>query len=88
MICIVTHKRETIEKHFIYTIGIYFFEFINQFRIEEAKTLLRSESSSSLGIKEILYKSGFNNKVSFYNAFKNQVDITPSEYRSKTETIS
>lgn len=59
-----------------------FYEFINKYRIEVAEKLLINEDSN-LNITDIAYKSGFNNRVSFYNAFKKNLGITPTEYRNQ-----
>ncbi|MEZ4919592.1 MAG: AraC family transcriptional regulator [Saprospiraceae bacterium] len=61
--------------------GKSFFEYINHFRIEEAKRLLTEYDRSQMHIIEIAYKVGFNNKVSFNNAFKKDTGLTPSAYR-------
>lgn len=60
-------------------IGKHFFDFINEYRIEDAKILLRNQSQ--LTVLEILYEVGFNSKSSFYTAFKKETGITPSDYR-------
>ncbi|WP_414459302.1 helix-turn-helix domain-containing protein [Flagellimonas lutimaris] len=36
--------------------------------------------NSSLSISEIAYQCGFNNRVSFYKAFKKITHITPKEF--------
>jgi len=59
--------------------GKHFFDFINEFRIDDAKVLLKEESG--LTVLEVLYKVGFNSKSSFYSAFKKETDITPTDYR-------
>ncbi len=51
---------------------------INDFRIDEAKILLKE---TSLSIKEIYFEVGFNSKSAFNNSFKKKVGQTPSEYR-------
>lgn len=56
----------------------HFFDFINTYRVEEAKTLLEDKG---LNIQEIMYQVGFNSKSSFYTAFKKQTATTPSNYR-------
>ncbi|WP_160114567.1 helix-turn-helix domain-containing protein [Aquimarina sp. AU474] len=56
-----------------------FFDFINQYRIEEAKKMLLEEDN--LNMTEILYSSGFSNRVSFYKAFKKFTKTTPSAYK-------
>lgn len=59
-----------------------FFEFLNDFRIDEAKELLVSDDNQ-LNITEILYEVGFNNKVSFNNAFKKRTGLTPTQYKNR-----
>jgi len=57
-----------------------FHEFINQYRIEEAKTLLQSDKDYSVG--QIALKSGFNNRISFYRAFKKREGRAPTEFKT------
>ncbi|MCQ9640930.1 helix-turn-helix domain-containing protein [Chryseobacterium sp. WG14] len=59
--------------------GKHFFDFINEFRINDAKTLLKEQSQ--LTVLEVLYKVGFNSKSSFYTAFKKATNLTPTDYR-------
>ncbi|QRY55538.1 helix-turn-helix domain-containing protein [Sphingobacterium siyangense] len=59
--------------------GKHFFDFINQFRINYAKKLLKEESQ--LTVLEILYRVGFNSRSSFYTAFKKETGVTPTDYR-------
>lgn len=58
-----------------------FFDFINQYRIEEAKKLIRNSANANKKMFAILYDSGFNSKSSFNAAFKKNVGMTPSEFR-------
>lgn len=59
-----------------------FFEFINGYRIEEAKRLLLAPESKSDTILDIIYKSGFNSQSAFHRFFKRIVGMTPSEFRN------
>ncbi len=60
-----------------------FYEFLNDYRINEAKELLASnDNEGMMNINEILYEVGFNNKVSFNNAFKKRTGITPLQFRN------
>lgn len=59
--------------------GKHFFDFINEFRIDDAKLFLREDRG--LTVLEVLYKVGFNSKSSFYSAFKKETNITPTDYR-------
>lgn len=64
-----------------------FYDYINQLRIDHAKNLLLESHQQS--VIDIAYASGFNNKVTFYNAFKRYVGVTPTQYRrQKFEAIS
>jgi len=67
-----------------------FFEFVNRYRIEDAKTLINS-SQKEVTLIEIAYQVGFNNKVSFGKAFKASVNMSPIEYKrslQKSEAIA
>lgn len=58
-----------------------FFNFINTFRINEAKHIL-SEKTNNKTILEILYEVGFNNKSAFNRVFKEFTGFTPTEFRN------
>jgi AraC-like DNA-binding protein len=60
--------------------GINFSEWINTYRINEARELLISQEAD-MTVKEIYYHVGFNSKSAFYGAFKKHTDLTPSLYR-------
>lgn len=68
---------QTLSQH----LSTSFFDFINQARIEEAKILLNSTDQSVL---EIAMSTGFNARSSFYKAFKQYTDVTPSQYRKQS----
>jgi AraC-like DNA-binding protein len=60
-----------------------FFQYVNEYRIEYAKRLLK-DSQSKLSILGIAYESGFNSKTSFNTTFKKLTDQTPSEYKNSS----
>ena len=60
-------------------LGKHFFDYINEFRINDAKSLLKDQLD--LTVLEILYEVGFNSKSSFYTAFKKETGQTPTNYR-------
>lgn len=60
-----------------------FNQFINDFRLREAERLIINHES--LSIKTIYYEVGFNNKVTFYKAFKNKHNCTPLEFKENLE---
>ncbi|WP_158973811.1 AraC family transcriptional regulator [Cellulophaga sp. L1A9] len=57
-----------------------YYELINDYRIEEAIRKIHN-SESDLVICDLIYETGFNNKVSFYKAFKKRHLKTPLEYQ-------
>ncbi|MBA4744853.1 MAG: AraC family transcriptional regulator [Muricauda sp.] len=74
------HASQVINENF----NMSFYEFINAYRIEEAKNKLCSGfENSSESISDIAYQCGFNNRVSFYKAFKKITHITPKEFIQK-----
>ncbi len=60
--------------------GNRFNQWVNNFRIEHAKHLIREYPNEKFIV--IAYRSGFNNKVSFIHNFKKYEGITPSDYRN------
>jgi AraC-like DNA-binding protein len=58
-----------------------FSDFINSYRIEEAKEKLASQKYEHLTIACIARESGFNSISSFNTAFKKKYNITPSQFR-------
>ncbi|WP_190810281.1 AraC family transcriptional regulator [Flagellimonas sp. S3867] len=64
--------------------GMSFYEYVNKYRVEEAEKMLGDEKASDLNISDIAFKAGFNNRMSFYNAFKKYAGVTPSEYRNRS----
>lgn len=62
-------------------IGCNFYEFINKYRVQYAEDLMRS--SEQVNITRLAFDAGFNNRVSFTNAFKKQTGQTPSAYLKK-----
>jgi len=60
-----------------------FYDFINYYRIEESKILLKEKLRNEKYISEILFIVGFNSRSSFNNAFKKYTGYTPSDYRKK-----
>lgn len=61
-----------------------FFDFVNRYRIEEAKKLLNNPADKKITVLEVLYEVGFNSKSSFNTLFKKYTGITPSEFKKKS----
>src|SRR5690606_12113843 len=63
-----------------------FFEFINGYRVAEARRLLEDPANKRKTVLDIMYDAGFNSKATFNTLFKRTVDMTPSEYRKQAES--
>ena len=62
-------------------LSINFNDFINNYRIDEAKRLLISPKHTHLSIEGIGYESGFSSKSSFFTSFKKIVGLSPLAYK-------
>jgi AraC-like DNA-binding protein len=61
--------------------GKNFFEFVNQYRVEEAKTQLVDAQKAHFSIEGIATSCGFSSRTTFYSTFKKIVGITPTQFR-------
>ncbi len=66
-----------INKHF----HVNFNEYVNLYRINEAKRLLADTQLSNLTINEIYAQAGFNSKSAFHRFFSRLVGVSPTEFR-------
>ncbi|MCK9420523.1 MAG: helix-turn-helix transcriptional regulator [Nitrospirae bacterium] len=62
-----------------------FFDFINEYRVQEAKKLLSSPKYNHLSVLGIALDAGFNSKSAFYNAFNKYIGTTPSVFKKQCE---
>lgn len=60
-----------------------FFDYLNRYRIEHARKLLKKSGSQSSAILHVAFTVGFNSNSAFYSAFKKHVGMTPAQYRQK-----
>ena len=61
-------------------LGLSYFQFINQKRIEEAAKRLADKSALQMTISEIAFDVGFNSLSAFNAAFRKHIGKSPSEY--------
>lgn len=61
--------------------GINFFDFINEFRVEEIKRNMIDGDKKNLTLLGIALESGFNSKATFNTAFKKFTGQTPSDFQ-------
>ena len=83
----VTEKLNTnrtyVSKHINTEFSCTFNEFVNRYRIEEAKRLLSDKSMKNFSLNYISEKSGFGSMGSFMRVFKEMEGITPGQFREK-----
>ncbi len=68
-----------INKHY----GTNFFEFMNSYRVEEAKRLLSDPALADMTVMDVLLQAGFNSKSAFHRFFNRLVGVSPTEYRKR-----
>jgi len=77
MNCTVNHLSQVING----SLGTSFYDFVNSYRIAEAKKLLLQDSGGRSFVLGIANHVGFNSNSAFYSAFKKDCQQTPLEYR-------
>ena len=60
-----------------------FYTFVNEYRTEYAKRLIKSSKYENWSLLAIAYECGFNSKSAFNNFFKKYTDMTPTEYKNE-----
>lgn len=70
------HISETLSQ----CLNTNFFQFVNGYRVAQAKSLLASTDKT---VSSIAFDVGFNSKSTFNAAFKKSAGITPSAYRNQ-----
>lgn len=73
------HLSRIINEHF----NQNFFDFINQFRVNEFIRRVAEPRYSNYSLLAIAFDCGFNSKTTFNRFFKKATGITPSQYKNK-----
>ena len=58
-----------------------FFDFVNGYRVEDAKQAITAPDADRFSILGIAMDAGFNSKSAFYTAFKKHTGMTPSRFK-------
>ncbi|MEO7979233.1 helix-turn-helix domain-containing protein [Flavobacterium sp.] len=64
-----------------------FYQFINRYRIEQARKMILDPKMENLNLIGIAYESGFNSKTVFNTTFKKITNQTPSEFKKASNKI-
>lgn len=75
----VKEVSAVINKHY----GTNFFEFMNSYRVEEAKRLLSDSQHADMTVMDVLLHAGFNSKSAFHRFFNRLVGMSPTEFRKQ-----
>ncbi|MEJ2664867.1 MAG: AraC family transcriptional regulator [Spirochaetia bacterium] len=67
--------------------GVNFFDFINRYRINEAKRILSDPEAENFNILNIAFEAGFKSKSTFNKVFKKFTAKTPKEFRRDKKLI-
>ncbi|MDN3692838.1 helix-turn-helix domain-containing protein [Chryseobacterium tructae] len=80
---VTTHQlSQTINQE----INTNFYKFVNTYRVEEVKKKLKDPAFEKYSILGIAFESGFNSKSTFNKIFKEETEMTPSEFK-KSKSI-
>ena len=77
--CVYGHHIDATD---VFKLNQSFFELVASYRVEEAKTILKTDLGEKLTIEEIAERVGYNSKSAFNTAFKKITSQTPSVFRN------
>ena len=77
----MSQPQRVISETINHSTGVSFSQWINQWRIEEAKALIVDDPDK--GLLDIMLSAGFQSKSNFNKSFKDIVGLTPSEWRKQ-----
>ena len=73
------HLSQVLNQHF----QLNFYDFVNQYRIEESKKMLLSSEYDNLSVLGIAFNCGFKSKSSFNRYFKKYNEMSPSQFKKR-----
>jgi AraC-like DNA-binding protein len=68
--------------------NLNFFDFVNQYRVEEFKQRITNPSYNNFSLLGIAFECGFNSKSAFNRIFKKATGYTPSQYKENQAKVS
>lgn len=83
-VCILIRSNRTYVSKIINTeFNTSFSDFVNQYRVKEAKELLKSQSAEKYTLEYVSESVGFGSLHTFIRAFKESEGLTPGKFRDK-----
>jgi AraC-like DNA-binding protein len=64
-----------------------FFNFINMYRVEEAKSMLLDPKMEQYSVLGVAFEAGFNSKTSFNKTFKQVTGVTPTDFKKSSPVL-
>jgi len=64
-------------------LGVNFYDLINRYRVEEVKSLLKTNYCKRFTLLSVAFDAGFSSKTTFNTVFKKMTGLTPSSYRDQ-----
>ncbi|WP_340156378.1 helix-turn-helix domain-containing protein [uncultured Winogradskyella sp.] len=62
--------------------NVNFYTYVNKFRLDYSKSLLKNPKKQHLSMEGVAYESGFGSKSTFNTLFKKQIGMTPIQYKN------
>ena len=69
---------------FDYFFELNFFDYINQYRVQEFKAAVTDPKNKNYSLLGIAFECGFNSKSAFNRMFKKSTGLTPSQFKEST----
>ena len=80
-------NRQYLSNHINQECHMTFYDYINDFRLEEAKAMLDSQSTENQhSLEDISVMAGFNSYATFLRSFKKKYGQTPSQYLTEKKS--
>ena len=61
--------------------NVNFYTYVNKFRLDYSKSLLKNPKKQHLSMEGVAYESGFGSKSTFNTLFKKHIEMTPIQYK-------
>jgi AraC-like DNA-binding protein len=83
----VSSNRHHLSQVLNQKLGLSFYDYINSYRVNEARNMLTDPAFADHKIASIAYDAGFNSLSAFNDVFKKLTGQTPSQFRKKRVEI-
>jgi AraC-like DNA-binding protein len=85
---LVSSNRHHLSQVLNQKLGLSFYDYVNTYRVNEARVLLADAARAGHKIAAIAYDAGFNSLSAFNDVFKKMTGQTPSQYRKQPAELT